>query len=521
MRAEEKQQAEGFLFTDQYQLTMAQLYYRAGIHENEARFEHFFRTYPNYGSHQAGYCINAGLAWLLDWMREAACRRPDVDYLRTLTGRSGERVFADDFLDWLLRNGSFGALRMEAVPEGRVVHPGEPLHVVEGPLALAQVLETSLLNHLNYQTLVATKASRIRAAGRGRLLIEFGLRRGQERGAHAGSRAALVGGADFTSNVGLSRLEGLPPKGTHAHSMVEAFMALGGGELDAFRAYAEVYPDDCLLLVDTVDTLGSGLPNAIRVFEELRRRGREPMGIRLDSGDLAYLSMRAAAMLNHAGFPDAKIVLSNQLDELVLWQIIAQIEKEARRYGVDADDVIERLVYGVGTRLIVSRGDAALDGVYKLVAIRKEDRWRPALKLSEDPGKRLNPGRKQVWRIYDEDDLAQADLIGGRDEDPSSSERLRLHHPTRSDVSRTLEAGAWSRMEPLLRKVMAGGRETCERPSLEQIRATRDQDLDRLHSGVRRIVNPHEYHVSLSEQLWRRKRKLVRGLQEEQGTHAP
>ncbi len=288
---------EGILLTDQYQLTMAHLYYRMGLHESIVQFDHFFRRYPDYGSHQAGYCINAGMEWLVDWMQHVHFRQQDLDFLRSQRDNAGRRIFADDFLAWLKANGRFDSLTVRAVPEGRVVHPNAPLSVVQGPLAMAQILETSLLNHLNYQTLIATKAARIADTGRNRPVLEFGLRRAQEKGGNAGARAALLGGADFTSNVAVSSTMGVPPKGTHAHSMVQLFMTLGMGELGAFRAYADVYPDDCLLLVDTVDTLESGVPNAITVFEELRRKGHRPVGIRLDSGDLAYLSIRCP----HAG----------------------------------------------------------------------------------------------------------------------------------------------------------------------------------------------------------------------------
>ncbi len=276
--------AEGILYTDMYQLTMAQVYFRQGLHEKEVQFDHFFRSYPDYGSHKAGYCISAGLEWLLDWMEAAYFRDEDIEILRSQKTSLGSRIFEDDFLDWLRQNGDFSGLSLSVIPEGRVVHPNVPLTVVRGPLAMAQVLETSLLNHLNYQTLIATKAARIREIGRGQLMLEFGLRRGQDRGANAGARAALIGGADYSSNVGVSSVLGYPPKGTHAHSMVQLFMALNRTELDAFRAYAEIYPDDCLLLVDTIDTLESGVPNAIRVFEELRRQGHKPVGIRLDFG---------------------------------------------------------------------------------------------------------------------------------------------------------------------------------------------------------------------------------------------
>jgi len=221
------QTTDGILFTDMYQLTMAQLYFRMGLHEKEVQFDHFFRNYPDYGSHKAGYCITAGLEWLLDWMRSSHFRQHDVDYLRSQVTRTGSRIFKDDFLDWLINHGDFSGLSMYAIPEGRVVHPNVPLTMVIGPLAMAQILETALLNHINYQTLIATKAARIREIGRGQIMLEFGLRRGQGKGANAGARAALIGGADFTSNVGVSAVLGSPPKGTHAHSMVQLFMSLG------------------------------------------------------------------------------------------------------------------------------------------------------------------------------------------------------------------------------------------------------------------------------------------------------
>ncbi len=509
MKSIHRQTAEGILFTDEYQLTMAQLYYRMGLHERRAQFDHFFRSYPNYDTHQAGYCINAGLEWLLDWMQEAHFRDQDIEYLRGQTGRTGARTFDDDFLNWLRGNGTFEGLTMRAIPEGRVVHPNVPLTVVQGPLAMAQILETSLLNHLNYQILIATKASRIHQSARGRLLLEFGLRRAQERGANAGARAALIGGADFTSNVGISHVLGYPPKGTHAHSMVQVFMALGEGELDAFRAYADVYPDDCLLLVDTIDTLESGVPNAIQVFEELRRQGHEPLGIRLDSGDLAYLAIQAAKMLNEAGFPDTTIVLSNQLDELVIWQILTQIQAEASRYGVDPDHLINRLVYGVGTRLITSAGDSALDGVYKLVAVQDEGEWLPAIKVSETPEKVPNPGHKHVWRIYDQRDRATADLLSLDDEDPREMDRIVLHHPTAHTTYRAMRQDEVSEIEPLLVEVLKEGELVYDLPSIEEMRQRRQADLKRLDPGVKRLMNPHIYHVSLTEGLWNLKQELI------------
>lgn len=506
----ERSISEGILYTDMYQLTMAHLYFRMGLHEKLAQFDHFFRSYPDYGVHEAGYCIYAGLEWLVDWMKDARFEDREIDFLRQQTGQTGNRLFADDFLQWLRANGDFSGITLQAIPEGRVVHPNVPLTTVQGPLAMAQILETPLLNMLNYPTLIATRAARISQAGRGQMLLEFGMRRGQERGVNAGARAALIGGADFTSNVGISQKLNYPPKGTHAHSMVQLFMALGGGELEAFRAYADIYPDDCLLLVDTINTLESGLPNAIQVFSELRRKGHEPVGIRLDSGDLAYLAVQTAKMLDDAGFPETSIVLSNQLDEITILQILAQIIEEAPQNGLDADALIGRLVYGVGTNLITSAGDAALDGVYKLVAVQDDQsKWVPAIKISENPIKTPNPGHKHVWRIYDDRGHATADYLTLDDEDPHQMELLRLHHPTDANTSRVLAQSAIREIEPLLVPIWQEGDLVYELPSLESIREQVKADLRRLDSGVRRLLNPHIYHVSLSPNLWNLKQSLI------------
>jgi nicotinate phosphoribosyltransferase len=376
---------------------------------------------------------------------------------------------------------------------------------------MAQLLETALLNTLNYQILIASKASRVHESARGQVVLEFGLRRAHATGANAGARAALIGGAQYTSNVGMSHLLGFSPKGTHAHSMVQAFMALGVGELEAFRAYADVYPDDTLLLVDTIDTLRSGVPNAIRVFEELRRKGHEPVGIRLDSGDLAYLSIQAACMLDKAGFPDATIVLSNQLDELTILQIIRQIEEEAPRYQVDADRLVRRLVFGVGTNLITSQGSPALGGVYKLVAIQDNGDWVPAIKISENPIKTPNPGHKRLWRIYDDRGQATADLMALDNEVPRDQDRLILRHPTDATRYRLLSQEAITEIEPLLVPAWRNGKQVQSQRSVAEMRDSRVADLERLDPGVRRIVNPHIYHVSLSDQLWTLKRDLIKG----------
>jgi nicotinate phosphoribosyltransferase len=501
---------EGVLFTDQYQLTMSQAYFQRDMHERPALFEHFFRRYPDYGSHQAGYCIAAGMDWLLDWMADARFGDEEIAVLEAQRSPAGTAVFDADFLRWLRVNGNFESISLRAVPEGRVVHADAPMVVIEGPLAMAQILETSLLNHLNFQTLIATKASRLAEASRGQPVLEFGLRRSAHFGGNAAGRAALIGGAAFSSNVGLSHVLGIEPRGTHAHSLVQAFMALGEGELGAFRAFAETYPDDCLLLVDTIDTLGSGLPNAITVFDELRSKGHEPVGIRLDSGDLAYLAIKSAEMLNDAGFPDTGIVLSSGLDELAIFQILSQIDLEAPRYGIDPKRLIARLVMGAGSKLSASQGQAYLDGVYKLVAISDGTSLQPAIKVSDTPAKTANPGDKDLYRIYDERGRSTADLMMVRGEaGPETLSSTLLRHPVEPGTTRQLGSAQISAAESLLEPVLSQGQRHNGPTPLDELRARRLRDLDRLDPGVRRLVNPHRYHVSLSPALWNLKQELV------------
>ena len=496
---------QGMLFTDQYQLTMAQLYWQRGLHRRMAQFDYFFRRYPDYGRHQAGYAVFAGLGWLLDWMTSTRVTPDDIAYLRSQRAPSGSARFDEGFLAWLASDGHFDDVTVRAVPEGRIVHAYAPIATVQGPLAMAQILETSLLNHLNYQTLIATKASRVAESARGGPVLEFGLRRGPDVGANAGTRAALIGGADFSSNVGQSHALGLDPKGTHAHSMVQLFISMGLGELAAFRAYAELYPEECILLVDTVDTLRSGVPNAITVFRELEAQGHRPVGIRLDSGDLAYLAIQAARMLDDAGFPEARIVLSSELDELAMWQILAQIDDEAPRYGIDPAGLVRRLTYGVGTRLITSHGSSALGGVFKLVAIEGDGGWIPAIKISDSPEKMGMPGTKQVWRVYDQRGLATADVVAIDGEEVTPDRPLRLHHPHRHGVSRTLQADEMGSVEPLLEPTGAAVAAT----GLAQMRERRVHDLERLDPGVRRLVNPHVYHVSVTDGMKSVQERLV------------
>ncbi len=496
---------------------MAQLYFNEDMDETPAMFEYSFRSYPDYGSHQAGYCIQAGLEGLLDWMERYRFDDETIDYLRSLTDPARGSLFTEPFLDWL-RTMSFDTLKLNSVPEGRVVHAGVTLSIISGPLAVGQILETALLNHMSYESLIATKASLVTESARGRPTLEFGVRRGPQLGAAAGSRAALIGGASSTSFVGAAMQAGVEPSGTHGHSLVQAMMALGLGEIGAFRAYARSFPDSCLLLVDTIDTLESGLPNAITVFHELREHGHEPLGIRLDSGDLAHLAIRSAQQLNASGFADATIVLSSGLDEIAIWQILTQIEQEAGEYGIDAERLIGRLTFGVGTKLLTAHGDPSLDSVYKLVAVERNGAWEPAIKISESPQKTVIPGHKQVVRLYDQRDLAAADVMGLETEDLASRERLALRHPIQHDVHRTVARSDIERVEPLLKPAWINGARIIGREPIDLPRARRDADLARLDPGVRRLMNPHVYHVSLTQALWDLKQKTVESADYQAGT---
>ncbi|WKZ83741.1 MAG: nicotinate phosphoribosyltransferase [Acidimicrobiia bacterium] len=487
---------------------MARLYFEEGLHETQALFEHSFRTHPDYGTHQAGYCIHAGVADLLDWMARFAFTPRDLEYLATLTDPGGRRLFDSAFLNWLGGIDLDGVM-LSTVPEGRVVHAGVTLTMVEGPLAVAQIMETALLNRLAYPTLIATKASLVAESARGRPVFEFGVRRGPSDGAAAGTRAALIGGATSTSFVGAARDAGVAPSGTHAHSMVQVSMALGLGEVEAFRAYSRLYPDSCLLLVDTVDTLESGVPNAIRVFQELRAAGHEPVGIRLDSGDLAHLAVRSARMLDDAGFGDTTIVLSGGLDELAIWQIMTQIEQEAGSYGMEPEALIARLAFGVGTSLITSQGAPSLDAVYKLVALRRDGAWLPAVKVSETPRKTVIPGRKQVVRIYDGRGRATADVMALEDEDLSAAATIELRHLHEQDVMRVLSRNEIGKIERLPVLAWAEGRRVMAPEPIEVLRRRRNDDLERLDPGVRRMMHPHIHHVSLTRALWDLRQQTV------------
>ncbi len=496
------------LYTDHYQLTMAQAYLQHGLAERRVRFDAFFRRAPNYGEHQAGYAVFAGLEDLLRWMEVARLSDAQAETLLAVEAGGGRRPFDERFVEWLRSRRGWQGVRVLSVAEGRVIHAEAPFVSVEGPLASVQLLETALLNHLNYATLVATKAARLRRIAGGATVLEFGMRRAQGRAAEAGTRAALIGGVDASSNVSTSLALGVAPRGTHAHSFVQAFIASGASEAEAFEAFARSYPDDCVLLLDTVDTLGSGLPNAIATFERLRKRGHEPLGVRLDSGDLAHLAVLVAKELDAAGFPDARITLSNQLDELTIWQVRQQVEEEAREQGQDPQRVLDRLAYGVGTRLITSHGAPSLDGVFKLVAVEDGEGWAPSVKRSDTPEKATIPGAKSLYRVYDARGMATADLVTVHDERPDPSAEMTLHHP-RDARRRRLPAHEVSEVEPLLEVVWQDGAATAPSPDLSELRRRRERDEERLDVGVRRLRNPHRYHVSLSAGLWRLKREAL------------
>lgn len=496
----------GPLFTDMYELAMAQVYVAEGISERRAQFDYFFRSAPDYGTHQAGFCVTAGLGPFLDWLDASRIEARHVEALAKMESTTGEPVFSAAFLEWLAAPERFDGIEINAIAEGRVVHAHEPIVTVTGPLAVCQLLETSLLNHLNYPTLIATKAARVVQSARGGTVLEFGMRRGPATGVNEGIRAALIGGCASTSNVEAGIALGRQPSGTHAHSLVQAYVATGGGELGAFRAMASSAPDGCILLVDTIDTLRSGVPNAITVFDELRANGHEPVGVRLDSGDLAFLAVQTAALLDQAGYPGAAIVLSSDLDELTIWQILTQIGDDAARIGVDPDPIRQRLVYGVGTRLITSHGSGALNGVYKLVGLENVNgSWAPAIKLSEESGKVPLPGRKVVWRLYDRRGSAIVDLIGLAGEEPFASDSTVIHDPSRSGVSQTLHRAEISHIEELQHVV---DREPGS-PSIDELAQRCSDDIARLDVGVRRLVNPHRYHVSITDGLRRLRDQLI------------
>jgi nicotinate phosphoribosyltransferase len=468
------------LLTDYYELTMAAGYREQGKAFDTATFELYYRHNP----FQGGYGIAAGLEDAVRSVFDTKFSDEDLRFLRSLKSSAGSHAFSEDFLHYLASYRFSGTIR--AVPEGTVVFPNEPIVQVGGNLVECQMVETILLCHINFQTLVATKAARIWEAANHGTIVEFGLRRAQgPDGALSACRAAYIGGVDGTSNVLGSALAGIPARGTHAHSWIQAF----GSELDAFRSYATSFPDDCILLVDTYDTLKSGLPNAIKVAKELEEHGHRLAGIRIDSGDLAFLSRKARQILDHEGLGYVKIVASNELDEYIISDILAQ--------GGKID------IWGVGTNLVTGSGvgGGALGGIYKMV----EHNGRPKIKLSANPEKMTNPGVKKVVRFYDEDALMDADALADKSEGLTTGEVLIVDP---NNPLRRKRLNSEQRVE-LLQPVIESGRLVCEFPSLEQIRSHRKEQLAHLHESHKRLHNPHEYKVGLTHALWQQKEHML------------
>lgn len=447
-------------FTDYYELTMAQGYYLSGIHHKTASFDYFFRKVPFDG----GYVVFAGLKELIETIKHLKFSEGELEYLVS-------EGFSDDFIQYLK------SFRFEgniwSAKEGEIVFPGEPILRVEGNLLETQLIETLLLNVLNFQSLIATKAARIKfAAGENSTVLDFGLRRAQGlAGIHA-TRAAMIGGFDGTSNVYSAQRFGITAGGTMAHSWIQSF----DDELTAFRTYCEHYPDSAHLLVDTYDTLGSGIPNAMIIGKELREKGFELKGIRLDSGDLAYFSKQARHMLDKAGFENVKIAASNQLDEKVIASLRSQ------------DAPID--TYGVGTRLVTGDETPALDGVYKLNSVMDE----PTLKISENIEKITLPGKKKIYRYLNEDQTFYGDAVLLDQE----KQLERMHHPTFPAKKSMLNG---RKFEEILHKVIHNGKEMIDMPEVEQIVEYKKKQFARLHAEYKRFDNPHIYKVGISTRL--------------------
>lgn len=467
------------MLTDFYELTMANGYFKNGFKDTIAYFDMFFRTIPDGG----GYVIMAGVEQLVDYFRNLSFSKEDIDYLRG-------KGFSEDFLDYLA-NFRF-ACDVWTVPEGTPIFPGEPIVKVKGPVIQAQFVETMVLLTINHQSLIATKANRVVRAAQGRAVMEFGSRRAQGfDGAVYGARAAYIGGCAGTACTISDEMFGTPALGTMAHSWVQLF----DSEYDAFKAYAEEYPDACTLLVDTYNVLHSGVPNAIKVFGEvLAPMGKRPKGIRIDSGDIAYLSRKARKMLDDAGYPDCSIVASNSLDEYIIRDMLLQ--------GAKVDS------FGVGERLITSSSSPVLGGVYKLCAVEKDGEIIPKIKLSENVQKITTPGNKRVYRLYDrESGKAAADLITLASETVDDSRPYELFDPDFTWKRKTLtNYTARELLEPLFRK----GECVYKERNIEEIKSYCREQIDTLWDEVTRFENPHNYYVDLSQQLWDVKHELLR-----------
>ncbi len=455
------------LYTDYYELTMAQGYFLTGMAEKKACFDYFFRKLPFKG----GYVVFAGLGDLLEILQDFSFDSEDIGYLRT-------QGFHEDFLAYLSHFKFTGTIH--SVREGEIIFPNEPVLRVEGSILETQLIETLALNLLNFQSLIATKASRLKYAAGNRSVIEFGLRRAQGLGGIHATRAAVIGGAESTSNVYSAFTYGITPSGTMAHSWVESF----ANEVEAFRTFAKIYPENCVFLVDTYDTLQSGVPNAIKVAHELEKEGHRMKGVRLDSGDLAYLSKRTRAMLDEAGLHHVEIVATNQLDENLIKSLLEQ--------GAAID------VFGVGTSLVIGRDDAALDGVYKLSRYDGE----PRIKISENIEKILIPDVKKIYRYYNTDHKFYADAVVGVDEE-DIDEMIHPHH----SIKRMALNGF--KKESLLGCVMDEGKRLSASQTPYEIAAYVQERLALLPDEHKRFEYPHIYKVGASKALLDVRDKLV------------
>lgn len=460
------------LYTDMYQLTMGQAYFLNRRHDMKACFDYFFRKMPFEG----GYVVFAGLGDLLKILEDLCFGASDIDYLHA-------KGFHPDYLDYL--KGFRFQGNITGMSEGEIVFSVEPILRVEGGLLEVQLVETLLLNMLNFQSLVATKANRIRHSAGNRILSDFGLRRAQGMGGIQASRAAIIGGFDSTSNVFAARQNNIPPAGTMAHSFIESY----DDELKAFRGYARIFPDNCVLLVDTYDTLKSGLPNAIKVGKELEQQGKKLQGIRLDSGDLAYLSKRARETLDEEGLDYVQIVVSNQLDEYVVKSLLDQ------KAPVD--------VFGVGTSMVIGRPDGAIDGVYKLSSAD----GKPRLKISENLKKTTLPGRKKVLRYHDKDKKFYADCIALADEPGPKI----MTHPYQKEKSMTLEGMPF---EDLFSTHMKEGRVYSPLKGPFELKEIARNRLEQLPEEHKRFDFPHIYKVGISERLLNLRNEMVQKLQD-------
>lgn len=474
------------MLTDFYELTMGNGYLDNGMQDRIAYFDMYFRRIPDDG----GYGIMAGVHQLLEYISELQFTSTDIAYLESLN------QFKPAFIDFL-RNFNFSC-DIYAIPEGTPVFPNEPLVTVRGPILEAQLLETMILLTINHQTLIATKSSRIVRAAEGRAILEFGSRRAQGYdGATYGARAAVIAGCVGTSNTMAGMMFDVPVLGTMAHSWVQMF----DSEYESFAAYARTYPDSCTLLVDTYNTLKSGIPNAIRVFNEIVvPQGFRPKGIRIDSGDITYLSTEARKMLDEAGFPDCKILVSNSLDEFIIRDVLAQ--------GAQIDS------FGVGERLITARSEPVFGGVYKLVAVDDEaGNPVPKIKLSENEEKITTPAFKKIYRLFSsEDDHALADVICHHDEVIDDSQPYTIFDPIFTWKKKTLKHFYAKELQvPIFLK----GKQVYESPTVQEIAAYSKQELGKFWEEIKRFENPHGYYIDLSQKLWQTKQDLLNALTDE------